>query len=623
VGIATAAWAGALVVRRWLLQVNGIADERRLPPSVAAASAGVAASCWGLLFWNNLPSLCRVLGFDSSAHLDYVQFILDRGELPLAHQGWEMYQPPLYYLIAAAGLKLCGLATHHDSGVMLLRTLNACSGVVQFVLIFASLRLLFPEHPRRQIAGLVLAAFLPLHLYLPHYVTNEALAGVLATASIYLALRCLRQSEPALGVYVGVGLCLGAALLTKFTALVVVPIVLSVLLGQQIIARRFQLRVAVRTVGVTLLVCALASGWHYARVWWHYGKPIVGNWDQASGFRWWQDWGYATAGYYTGFGRSLVDPFFSGLDSLADGIYSTLWGDGLCGGTGGLEFRPPWNYGLVAVGYWLALLPTLCIVVGLARVLIEIVWRPRAEWFLLAGLAGSVGLALVYGSLRLPSFAMAKAFYGLPGMIALGVFGSWGFDLLATRLRRLRPVLWIGLGTWAINSYCSYWIPGNSAETHTMLAHALVLEGRPGQALEHYDAALRVDSRSVNARWGRATALMHLRRDADAVREFEQVLVEAPEHAPARVGLATVLFRGNQLDDAIRQVQQAISSMPNHRSAHFVLAQLLARTGQTGPAIDACREALRVTPGNRQIHRALAELYTQAGDDSAAAEHEQ
>ena len=53
--------------------------------------------------------------------------------------------------------------------------------------------------------------------------------------------------------------------------------------------------------------------------------------------------GYGTTAYLFGFGRVLAEPFFSALDSLPDGLYSTFWGDGLCGGVGAWCHRPPWR----------------------------------------------------------------------------------------------------------------------------------------------------------------------------------------------------------------------------------------------------------------------------------------
>ena len=105
-----------------------------------------------------------------------------------------MYQPPLYYLIGAAILSACKLSINDPASVAVLRVLGAFFGIAQCVLVFLTLRLLLPV--RAALIGLLLAAFLPMHLYLAHYVTNEILAATLATLTIYLCLRVLKNETP-------------------------------------------------------------------------------------------------------------------------------------------------------------------------------------------------------------------------------------------------------------------------------------------------------------------------------------------------------------------------------------------------------------------------------------------
>ena len=173
------------------------AEQKLLPLHIAAALAGVAI-LWIVLFWNNLGSLYRTVGFDAADHLEYIEYLLDQKALPLASDGWEMYQPPLYYMVSAMVLGAFGLSTFDDTGVTLLRLLGLTAGIAQFTLVFASLRLIFPNQPLRQWGGLILAAFLPMHLYLFHYVTNETLAATLVSATVYLCLRILRDEQPSL-----------------------------------------------------------------------------------------------------------------------------------------------------------------------------------------------------------------------------------------------------------------------------------------------------------------------------------------------------------------------------------------------------------------------------------------
>jgi hypothetical protein len=130
---------------------------RRLEKTLLLVVAGV----WLLLFWNNVQLLPFHAGFDAKEHLKYVNYIQEHRALPLPNEGWEMYQPPLYYLIAAASLSACKLSINDPGSVFVLRLLGTFLGIAQLVLVFFSLRLLFPA--RIAFVGLVLAAFLPMH----------------------------------------------------------------------------------------------------------------------------------------------------------------------------------------------------------------------------------------------------------------------------------------------------------------------------------------------------------------------------------------------------------------------------------------------------------------------------
>src|SRR5438046_10413214 len=98
-----------------------------------------------------------------------------------------MYQPPLYYLFGAAALSACKLSINDSSSVAVLRFVGGFLGIVQFVLVFLSLRLLLPV--RAALIGLLLAAFLPINLYLAQYVQSDMLAATLATATLYRFMR--------------------------------------------------------------------------------------------------------------------------------------------------------------------------------------------------------------------------------------------------------------------------------------------------------------------------------------------------------------------------------------------------------------------------------------------------
>jgi hypothetical protein len=160
-------------------------------------------------------------------------------------------------------------------------------------------------------------------------------------------------------------------MLSKFSALLAIPPICAALLWKtygaaadqksgvaghmsEITTRWWS---AGKGVALVTVACAVVCGWHYARVWAHFGNPLIGNWDPRLPFAWWQEPGYRMRSWYFRFGEAFSCPLFSNLTSFGDGLYSTLWGDGLCSGSARMTFRPQWNYDLMNAGYLLAVVP--------------------------------------------------------------------------------------------------------------------------------------------------------------------------------------------------------------------------------------------------------------------------
>jgi hypothetical protein len=314
--------------------------------------------------------------------------------------------------------------------------------------------LLEPRGTRGILRGFVLGAFLPALIYMTHYVSNEIWSAALASAAIAVALRILVRSPDSAALHLLLGAFMGAALLTKFSTATVVVVIVAVLLGR----RLPEPGLGLRTIGGMLAACAAVCGWHFLRVALRFGNPLTGNWSPQVGFTWWQDPGYHTAGYYTGFGAALHRPIFSAFHSFADAIYSTLWGDGILGGSALVDVRPDWDYGWMIAGYLLALVPTVAILAGAVAMLARLVRDPRPEWWLLLGVLGATACGVFYMTLRLPFYAQAKAFYGLSAIVPLAVLGSRGLYVLARRARIAHAVFDVLVGVWAINALAAFWV---------------------------------------------------------------------------------------------------------------------------------------------------------------------
>ena len=574
----------------------------------------VFAGLWLLLFWNNARLLPFHAGFDSKEHLKYINYVQEHRALPLPTEGWEMYQPPLYYLVAAASLSACKLSINDSTSILVLRLIGAFLGIAQFVFVFLTLRLLFPV--RTAVVGLLLAAFLPMHLYLAHYVTNEMLTAALATAALYLCLRLLRSETTRALQFAWLGLAVGAAMLTKATAILLLPVVVAAIAGKLACAR-VPTAIWLRNIGLLLAICFAVCGWHYARIWLRFGTPLLGNWDVISGFTWWQDPGYHTASDYLRFGRSLVNPFFSGFAGFADGIYSTLWGDGLCGGSSSLTVA--WNERPMVAGYWWALIPTALILVGAGVAIVQFIRRPSSEFFLLLGFSAVLVLGVIFMTLKVPSYAQAKAFYGLSALTPLCFFGALGWETLTPGGARLRFVLGVLVLVWAMNSLATHWIVP-SVSQHLYAVKALGVQGKMDRAEAEAAKAVEADPSNAAARGFHALSLSELGQDEDAIKEAERAIKLSSADSAAHLQLA-ISAKRSDTERAIAEARRAIELGPENSSAYQLLMNCLFESHRYNEASDLGREWLTVSPYDVAAHSALGSAMAENGDLPSAAQH--
>src|SRR5262249_49963123 len=169
----------------------------------------------------------------------------------------------------------------------------------------------------------------------------------------------------------GIGLVLGLAALTKFTALLLAPALGLAVAWRALALERVGPGRAAAAAATLFGVAALVAGWFYLRSWWLLGDPLVGNWSlPGPGQRWWQQPGFHTPAYYARFGESLVHPYLAGFRSFWDALSSTLWGDGfIAGRTDPSRRHDFWNYDYMSAGYLAALPVSAALLLGAARAL--------------------------------------------------------------------------------------------------------------------------------------------------------------------------------------------------------------------------------------------------------------
>jgi hypothetical protein len=451
---------------RWvavaLLFVAGVAaslafrsyGSARLTAALPGATLALALAAWAVLFARKLVALPLLVGFDARRHLEYVDLLASRWQVPLATDGWSTFHPPLFYALCAAVLP-AGVAAAEagPSAALALRSISFASGWLGLVATALFARRLLPGDPGARALAILFAAVLPVNLYSAAYLSNESLHALLASLALLASVDVLLAPRPRLWRFWLLGALFGLAALTKFTVLVLLPIALAFVAGKLWrVDREPPARIAVRLLAAVLPVFAIA-GWFYLRNWLRFGTPLMANWSlPGAGQTWWQQPGFHTLAYFTRFGEALAHPYMSGFRSFWDSTYSTFWGDGFVAGRVFPSDRHDfWNYDFMSIGYWLALPATLLLVWGWLRgvrvALGDSDPGRRAAFGLLAAAAWALSLAYLYLTLRLAFFAQAKAGYLLALLTPLALWFALGFRSLDAALAS-RPALRTALHGW-------------------------------------------------------------------------------------------------------------------------------------------------------------------------------
>ena len=292
---------------------------------------------------------------------------------------------------------------------------------------------------------------------------------------------------------------------------------------------------------------------------------------------------------------------FSGFHGFADGIYSTLWGESLGGGLSGVLSRTPWNYNLMTAGYWLAVIPTLVVIVGAAIAFFRLVRRASPEWFLIVGFTASVVFALGFMTLRIPSYAQVKAFYGLAAVVPFSVFAALGWKQLTRNSRGLQFTLLVLFLVFAINNVAAVWIR-NSSEQHMYAAVRFNQQAQTDRALVEATQATQNDPRNGNACYLLAAILDETGRSQEAIAECGRCLALNPTDGNCHFQLAVSLAKRGELPKALAEATQALQLLPENPQANDFVVSLNLKPERRDETISSSRDAIAVTPFDPDLH---------------------
>lgn len=258
---------------------------------------------------------------DEPRHLAYARWLAEgRGLPPQGAAAWETPimqeagQPPLLYALTAVPLRLLmaadpgaldrypliyrpnptyfgpaprigpdndNHALHIPSdmhplrgmrlALIMMRVITALFGGLLLGMVYLLTKELFPQRPWLWLATTFATAAIPQILYINSVISNDIPMAALSTAALWQLVRLLKS--PQRRTAVGMGLFTGLAILTKVSALALLPAIIAGV-AWQAWRQPSQRRALIYSCGWFGVTVVLLTGWWFARAWLLYGSPL-------------------------------------------------------------------------------------------------------------------------------------------------------------------------------------------------------------------------------------------------------------------------------------------------------------------------------------------------------------
>jgi tetratricopeptide (TPR) repeat protein len=140
------------------------------------------------------------------------------------------------------------------------------------------------------------------------------------------------------------------------------------------------------------------------------------------------------------------------------------------------------------------------------------------------------------------------------------------------------------------------------------LAASLHAGGDHAAALEAIAVAIETDPVSIDARALRASILLELGRDDEALRILRRIIVADPKRAGTHKQIATIHARAGRFERAVNQFEKELAINPDDATVLTELGVFYLRSNQFDGASDRLERAVRAAPESARAHHQLAEV---------------
>jgi tetratricopeptide (TPR) repeat protein len=148
------------------------------------------------------------------------------------------------------------------------------------------------------------------------------------------------------------------------------------------------------------------------------------------------------------------------------------------------------------------------------------------------------------------------------------------------------------------------------AEAWVNRAAALDALGRLEEAVRDYDQALRLRPADAATYNGRGNALARMNRPDEALADYDAAIALRPRYGLAYYNRGNIEFNAGRLDLALRDYDEAIERMPAYARAWNNRATVFARLGRSDDALRDFSQSLALDPNNAGAWCNRALLYS-------------
>lgn len=162
-----------------------------------------------------------------------------------------------------------------------------------------------------------------------------------------------------------------------------------------------------------------------------------------------------------------------------------------------------------------------------------------------------------------------------------------------------------------------------SHRSHYNLGMALDERGWMNEAMQHYQAAIRLDPADPKPFYNLGLLYARLNKPGKAAELYQIAIKLNPENSKYHYNLADVYYKQGRLDDAVRELKASLKSGPDYPDAHNNLGVIYGIQGRFNDAVQEYEIVLQLDPKDATARYNLGVLYLKKGlKDKAKTEFE-